>query len=59
MPTSKNKHIITVSVDKVTFDIFQRLYPSCDKEFVKRCIRLATQSRNFFDSVFFNEVACV
>lgn len=54
MPTSKNKHIVTVSVDKSVYEHFQRMYPCCDKEFIKRALYQAIQSRDFFDKVFFN-----
>lgn len=54
MSTSKNKHIITISLDKHDFEMMQRLYPECYKEFVKRSIKKAVQSRAFFDSVFFD-----
>lgn len=54
MSTSKNKHIVSISLDKNDFIAMQRLYPECYKEFIKRSIKKAVQSRSFFDSVFFD-----
>lgn len=53
MPTSKNKKQVTLYLDKKVFDAFQRQYADCHKRLFANCLVLATNSREFFDNVFF------
>lgn len=61
MPTSQNKKQVTLYLDKKVFDAFQRQYADCHKRLFANCLVLATNSREFFDKVFFgvsnNEIA--
>lgn len=36
-------------------DDFERLYPKCSCDFIRRCMYLALSDKSFFDSVFFNK----
>lgn len=53
MPTSKNFHQLYLTVDKNVWETFQRLYPKCEKDFIRRALKSATQSRENFDNIFF------
>lgn len=53
MPTSKNLHQLYLTIDKNVWFVFQRMYPKCEKDFIRRALKAATQSREVFDSIFF------
>lgn len=57
MPTSKNSVVVTFTISKERFNKFQSFYPKLDKAFLRRSINLAVESKDYFDSVFFNPIA--
>lgn len=47
---------VHANVDRVTVDLFERLYPRCRTRFINLCMKKATESKVFFDKVFFSEL---
>lgn len=57
MATSKNSVVISLTVSRERYEKFKSFYPKLDKPFLRRSLNLAIESREFFDSVFFNPIA--
>lgn len=57
MPTSKNSVVVTFTMSKERFERFKQIYPQLHRAFLRRCINMAIESNEFFDSVFFNPIA--
>lgn len=49
----ENQITLHINVDRDLIDRFDRQYPSCRRRFVENAIRLATNSRETFDKIFF------
>lgn len=49
----ENRITLHINVDRDLIDRFDRLYPSCRRRFVENSIRLATNSKEVFDKIFF------
>lgn len=50
---SAQKGIVHLQLDISDRDMFQRLYPSCMTQFMRRAIARACVDKEFFDKVFF------
>ncbi len=48
----KNKR--PINVDRDAFEKFEKLYPSLKELFLTRCLILASQKPDFFQTVFFD-----
>ena len=46
---------INCSVDSSIYKNFQKFYPYCLTRFVRNCIKLAVEDRQFFNQMFFLE----
>lgn len=46
---------INCSVDSKDYSNFQKFYPQCLSRFVRNCIKLAINNRDFFNKLFFME----
>ena len=56
MPTSPDKHLFHLVLEKEDFEKFDRQYPKLLKLFLNRCVHRASNDKNFFEEVFFIEV---
>ena len=56
MPTSPDKHLYHLVLEKEDFEKFDRLYPKLLKIFLNRCVHRASNDRTFFEDIFFGDV---
>lgn len=52
----KSKKQVTAWLPVEIVEKFQQLYPYCLTNFIKRCIIKSLNNKQFFNSVFFDEV---
>lgn len=52
----KNKKQINVSIPSDMYERFIRLYKGCLTRFITNCVKRALNDKNFFSSIFFDEV---
>lgn len=56
MSVKSTHHRISLTLSKNDFESFEHLYPHCLSKFLRNCISYATCDREFFQSVFFQEL---
>lgn len=44
---------MSIRIDKDDNNMFQKLYPYCMSQFIKKAIKLAIADKKFFDKVYF------
>lgn len=53
-PNPVKSRVVHVLVPVTDLDLFNRIYPSCLSNFVRRAIRLAVNDKKSFDNIFFD-----
>lgn len=54
---SKDKTLtVHVNVDKDVLELYDRLYPHTRRRFICEAMKMATESREVFDKIFFREL---
>lgn len=56
MAINSNTITVHVNVDKSVLEQFEKLYPHCRKRFIENAFRLAGNSKEVFDKIFFMDL---
>lgn len=51
---NKSSHPMSLRIDMNDNKMFQKLYPYCLSQFVRKAVKLAISDKKFFDKVFFS-----